>query len=382
MVGGAGAEAAPKIRFTAGNRGQFYLVLKQRVMRKLAAHGADRYGDWRLAVKGAVYGVCAAASYAALVTATRPPGVLLLLAVAYEVAVLLLAINIGHDAAHNAVSRRAWVNRLLQFVTFGLLGADAYLWRLRHVKSHHTFPNVNGCDIDIDENPFLRLSPNHPRRPWQRYQHLYAPLAYWVVALHTIFYQDFVYLRKRTLANMRDIRHPWWAYVQFAAGKALYLAATFVVPLSAIDLPAWQILLGVLIASGVSSILFVALLIGTHFAEEPAFPALDGAGRLPHDWAEHALLTAVDWSPTSRLAHFIAGGVNAHAAHHLFPTLCHVHYRAIAGIVRDTAQEFGLRYHVTTLPRMIASHFRFLRALGRDAVAPQKAPAGQACMVA
>jgi linoleoyl-CoA desaturase len=356
---------AGKIRFAAGNRGQFYLVLKQRVMRQLEAEGRTRYADRRLWAKGALLAAVAAASYATIVAGAQPPLVLLLLAIAYEVAVLLLAINVGHDAAHNALSPRPWVNRALQAATFSLLGADAYLWRLRHVKSHHTFPNVNGCDIDIDENPFLRLSPNHPRRPWQRYQHLYAPLAYWVVALHTIFYQDLVYLRKRALANMRDIRHPRWAYAQFALGKALYLATTFVVPLAAIDLPAWQILLGILIASGVSSILFVGLLIGTHFAEEAAFPALDAQQRLPHDWAEHALLTAVDWSPESRLAHSIAGGVNAHAAHHLFPTLCHVHYRAIVHIIRDTAQEFGVPYNVTTLPRMIASHFRFLRALGR-----------------
>jgi linoleoyl-CoA desaturase len=354
-----------KIRFGAGNRGPFYPVLRRRVMAHLAAHGADRYADWRLWTKSAAYATIALAAYGALLGGRFPGWAMLLLAVAYSGAVLLLAINLGHDGAHDVLSRHRWVNRVVQSASFALLGVNAYLWRLRHVKSHHSFPNVDGCDIDIDENAFLRLSPHHPRRPWQRYQHLYAPLAYLLVALHTIVYGDAVYLRKRRLANLDDIRHPWWAYLLFALGKLVYVTVTFALPIALIDRPWWQLLLGALFASGISSVLFVALLIGTHFSEQSVFPTLDGQRRLPHDWAEHALLTAVDWSPSSRVAAFVAGGVNAHAAHHLFPTLSHVHYRAISPIIRETAAEFGLRYNVTTLPKMIASHFRFLRLMSR-----------------
>ena len=57
----------------------------------------------------------------------------------------------------------------MQTASFTLLGANTYLWRLRHVKSHHNFPNVNGRDIDIDDTAFLRLSPNQPRRRYHRY---------------------------------------------------------------------------------------------------------------------------------------------------------------------------------------------------------------------
>ena len=360
----------PKIRFNTGNRAQFYHVLKQRVGTHLAARGADRYADRRVWLKGAIYTVIALTAYSSIVLNQVTGWIALIAAVAYGSAILLLAINLGHDAAHDTLSRKPWINRVVQSAIFALLGANSYLWRLRHVKSHHTFPNVNGCDIDIDENPFLRLSPNHPRRPWQRFQHLYAPITYWLVALHTIFYQDFVYLRKRQLANMIDIVHPWWVYALFVAGKVVYITVTFAVPIALVDLPWWQILLGALFASGASSILFVTLLIGTHFTEEASFPAVDENHRLPHSWAEHALLTAVDWSPSSRLAAFIAGGVNAHAAHHLFPSLSHVHYRELSAIIRQTAREFGVRYNETTLTKMLASHFRFLRSLSRDELQP------------
>jgi linoleoyl-CoA desaturase len=362
-----------KIRFQTGNRAAFYQTLKRRVNAHLAARRASRFADWRLWAKGLVYAAIACAAYAAILSNALPGWSLLAAAAAYSMAVLLLAINVGHDAAHDALSRKIWVNRVAQSAIFSLLGANAYLWRLRHVKSHHTFPNVNGCDIDIDENPILRLSPNHPRRPWQRFQHLYAPLTYWLVALHTVVYQDLVYLQKRRLANLRDIRHPWWAYPLFVIGKAVYITVTFALPLTFVDRPWWQVFLGALAASGISSILFIVLLIGTHFAEEAQFPAIDQHGCLPHDWAEHALRTAVDWSPDSRTAAFVAGGVNAHAAHHLFPTLSHVHYREISAIIRATAREHGVPYHVTTLPRLIASHFRFLRSLGQSDIPPRSA---------
>ena len=78
---------------------------------------------------------------------------------------------------------------------------NSYLWRLRHVKSHHVFPNVNDCDIDIDEYWWIRLSPNQPHLPHHRFQHLYAPLIFWLVNIHTTFYQDAVYLFKHLLTS-------------------------------------------------------------------------------------------------------------------------------------------------------------------------------------
>jgi hypothetical protein len=72
----------------------------------------------------------------------------------YGIASLLLAVNVGHDGAHASLARQAWINHVALYGSFMLIGADPYLWRMRHVRSHHVFPNVNGCDIDIDSNLF------------------------------------------------------------------------------------------------------------------------------------------------------------------------------------------------------------------------------------
>ncbi|MCD9013977.1 hypothetical protein K7P01_00515 [Fulvivirgaceae bacterium QH1ED-6-2] len=51
--------------------------------------------------------------------------------------------------------------------------------------------------------------------------------------------------------------------------------------------------------------------------------------------------------------------------HHLFPTICHVHYNKIASIVKSTALEFGLPYKSSrTFFQALVGHARILRQLG------------------
>ena len=339
--------------------------MRRRVQDYFARTGKSRYADSLVWAKGGAYLFIALLAYALILFGGYGPWGMLALANVYGIAALLLAINVGHDGAHAALSRHKWINDTILYASFMMIGADPYLWQLRHVRSHHVFPNVNGSDIDIDSNVFLRLSPNHEKRWYQRYQHLYAPFVFWLVDIHTVFIQDIQYLFKRELANMVDIKHPPSAYVGFVACKLAFLSIVFFIPALLLPLPWWEVLIGALLMSFVSSCLFVYLLIGTHFSEETAFPETDLSGQLEHDWATHAMLTSLDWNPYSRFAHAIAGGSNAHAAHHLFPNVSHTHYREITRIIAKVAAELDVPHHVTTFPRMIRSHFRFLKAMGR-----------------
>ncbi|QVL34048.1 acyl-CoA desaturase [Telmatocola sphagniphila] len=352
------------IRFET-ERNDFYKVLKQRVDEYFRQTGKSRFANGSTLVKGLVFGSLILASYTLILLHPFPLWTLLPLAFVFGVASLLMAINIGHDAAHQVLFKSRLGNEIVHGVSFALLGVSAYLWQMRHTKSHHIFPNVNGCDIDIDENPFIRLSPNQPWRKQFRFQHLYAPIAYIFVALYTIVYQDFAYLFKRRIANLTNITHPPYQYVVFGLCKAFYFVAILAVPIWILPLPWWQVVLGYLAMKAVASLVFVFLLIGTHFSAVTEFPAVAADGSVGHSWAIHNLVTACDWSPHSRIAHFFVGGVNAHASHHLFPRISHAHYRAIARIIEDTAKEFDVRYNHLTLPGIVYSHFQFLRKMGR-----------------
>jgi linoleoyl-CoA desaturase len=61
--------------------------------------------------------------------------------------------------------------------------------------------------------------------------------------------------------------------------------------------------------------------------------------------------------------------LNFQVEHHLYPRICHVHYKAISDIVQTTAEEYNLRYNSNpTFTGAIRSHIRFLKKLGREEV--------------
>ena len=348
----------PKIRFQQGNHSDFYRAVKVQVNDYFAQTGKMRLADHQVAMKAIGCFAVAAGAYALILSAAFSIWVMLVLALVCGIASWLLALNVAHDAAHDAVFRDRRLNRLTQFLCFCLLGADPYLWRLRHVKSHHVFPNVDGCDVSAESNVFLRLSPNHPRHRYQRFQHIYAPLIYSLNDIHTVFIQDFLCLFKHRLSNLNGIHRTVGDYLSFVGCKLAYISIVFLVPLLVLDLPWWQVLIGALAMSFVASSMAVYLLIGTHLAEETAFAEVAADGTIGHDWATHAMRTSLDWSPYSRIAQLVSGGANAHAAHHLFPNVCHIHYTAITRIIARAAHEYGVDHNTSTLPRMVRSHFR------------------------
>ncbi len=274
---------------------------------------------------------------------------------------LFLALNVGHDAAHGTVFKNRKFNRLLHWWTFNFLGVSSYLWELRHNNSHHLFPNVNGCDADIDENPLLRLSPNHPAKPWHRFQHLYALPIYGLVHLHLFLIQDFLYLRKQRLANLINIRHNAFQIAGLILGKIQYLVLNLVVPYWLLPYSLLQICAIFMLVSAAMSIAFVLPLIGTHFNDYVKFPQADAQGRLPGSFTSHQLETCLDWGIDSRTAFWFFGGINAHTAHHIFPSVNHTHYPAATRIIREVLQRQGLVHRHVSLFEMIRSHFRFLK---------------------
>jgi fatty acid desaturase len=54
----------------------------------------------------------------------------------------------GHEISHGAIVRTRWVQNLLLYVTFSIFCLSPHLWRVWHVRVHHTFTNRKGWDPD------------------------------------------------------------------------------------------------------------------------------------------------------------------------------------------------------------------------------------------
>jgi linoleoyl-CoA desaturase len=103
-----------------------------------------------------------------------------------------------------------------------------------------------------------------------------------------------------------------------------------------------------------------------HEVEETQFPLPDERGNIENSWAVHQLYTTADFGRENKLLSFLCGGLNFQVEHHLFPRICHTHYKPISDIVKKTAEEYSLRYNANPSFRgAILSHIRFLKKLGK-----------------
>ncbi len=339
----------------------FYQTLRKRVHKEL--DGLDfRTGKRSFWIKGLFW---ASVSYGAyiLLLMTESLLALIILYFIYQLAGLLIGFSLGHDASHQTAFKGKTSNAILHFFSFLTVGIDPMLWGLRHLRSHHLYANVEGSDIDIDKNPFLRLAPSHPWSTKHRYQHIYAPFVYMLALLHSVFIGDWVYLFSSEYAWMRKGVKKNHLYVRFFGFKLVYFSLILLLPSLITDYSFWVIFIIYVSSSAFTSLLFVIMLVGTHFFAEADYYDLKEE-RLYSTWAVHQLRTSCDWNPSSRIARYISGGSNCHAAHHLFPSICHTHYEKINPIIEQTTREFNFPYHKKSIFQMVRSHFLHLKNMG------------------
>jgi len=282
----------------------------------------------------------------------------------FQLAGLLIGFSLGHDASHNTAFRSKKRNQVLHFFSFLTVGIDPLLWGLRHIRSHHLYANVEGSDIDIDENPFLRLAPCHEKKGFHSFQHFYAPFVYMLALLHSVFIGDWIYLFSKKYEWMREGVNKKELLLRFFFFKVIYFLLVLILPVLFSKYNFGFVFIVYLSTSAFTSLLFVVMLVGTHFFEEALYPELND-NKLEDSWAVHQLKTSCDWNANNYIAQFLSGGANCHAAHHLFPNLCHTSYSLINPFIEAKAKECSLPYHNKTLLEMMKSHFRHLKKLGK-----------------
>ncbi|QDT01225.1 acyl-CoA desaturase [Adhaeretor mobilis] len=275
----------------------------------------------------------------------------------------LVAMNVTHDANHSAmfVARRA--NRAVGFLT-DVIGISSHVWRYVHNSRHHTYPNIEGADHDIDSGGVLRLSYDHPRRWWHRYQHLYFPL---------------VYLLNFSAHNLRDIRmfvtgrvdqHTQLPHmtagdrVAFCLGKLLCFLMLWALP--AVVCGWTTALAGLAVIAVVFNLTLATVFQLAHIVPDALTPPEFCRAGPTNTWSEHQLATTANFATQSRSIGWLVGGLNFQIEHHLFPRLPHTCYPLVSDYVRTTCQDHGVAYvEYPTFREALRQHAVALRTLGR-----------------
>jgi linoleoyl-CoA desaturase len=151
-----------KIKFQAGSSSLFFRSLDKEVDEMIEKNGLLKKAKRVLYIKTAFYILLFAGMYLSLYLIDHSSFISLALNyVLIGLTGILLAFNVSHDACHGSFSKNKKLNYWIYHLTFNLQGTNAYLWQMRHNASHHVFPNVV-VTLHIDNNPFLRLSPQYP----------------------------------------------------------------------------------------------------------------------------------------------------------------------------------------------------------------------------
>ncbi len=276
-----------------------------------------------------------------------------------------IGFNIGHDALHGAYAHRPWLNSLLGN-SFVLLGANTRIWKILHNLIHHSFTNIAGADGDLYPVKALRFHHSTEKIWMHRFQNWYAPVLYCFTSLVWVFRKDYSHFFKSEHCGQKYPSIKSGETLQLFMFKGLYYIAFLIIPLLVVNLAWWQILIGFLCLHAVAGFSLAIVFQLGHLVEGPDFDQ-DPETLIEGSWMVHQLRSAANFSTNNKLATWFFGGLNFQIEHHLFPKICHIHYPALAPIVRETATKYGLPYHsFDTFFGALRSHIRLLKKLGRD----------------
>jgi linoleoyl-CoA desaturase len=345
----------------------FFSVLNQRIQQHFKQSGTSRYANTEMVVKTMFMFALYTVPYALIVAGVPSSfGGLLLLYAIMGIGLAGIGLSVMHDANHGAYSRKQWVNQALGY-SLNVIGGHALTWKIQHNVLHHTFTNIHEADEDISPRGVLRLAPGSPWKPAHRYQHFYAWGLYCLLTLVWVFVKDFSRLRKYQAEGLLRTQHTTatreWTVLLLT--KAVYLLCIIVLPALVLPFPVWQILVCFLAMHAIAGFILSIVFQPAHVADGTAYPEPDTDGKLQNSWAVHQLHTTTNFAPGRKLFSWFVGGLNYQIEHHLFPGICHVHYRRIAPIVAGTAREFNLPYRsLPSFRKALVLHTQLLKKLG------------------
>ncbi len=281
-------------------------------------------------------------------------------------AVLTAAIgfNVMHDGVHGSFSSHKWVNKMAG-LSLNFLGANNFMWRIKHNIIHHTYTNIHTIDDDIEAKPLLRFCRAQKYYKVHRFQHWYFWAAYSLLYLWWVFFTDYKkYFLKRigsTPIGKMNLHH----HISFWLFKIFHVIVFILLPVYMVGFLPW--LSGFLIYALVSGFVLSIIFQLAHTVEDTSFPDIDKkTNSLGDEWALHQLKTTANFATRNKFLSWWVGGLNFQIEHHLFPKVSHIHYPAISKIIKSTCKDFGFPYIEYPKIRLaLISHIHHLKNLSR-----------------
>jgi linoleoyl-CoA desaturase len=359
------------IRFSQTNR-NFTNTLKARVDAYFKTNNIEKTANAKMVIKTIAMLSIYLVPYFLMVfnVLTFSPIMIFVLYIIMGIGMAGVGFSIMHDANHGSYSKNPKVNKALSFTMY-LLGGSPLNWQIQHNVLHHTFTNISGKDEDIDAPIWLlRFSPHSPHYKVHRYQYLYAWVFYSLITIMWSISKDFKQLARYEEMGLLKTKNT--SYKQeigkLIVAKLFYYSFALVIPLLFIQAPWWIILSAYVTMHVVCGLIISVVFQLAHVVPEMNFPMPDEKGMMEDDWSVHQLKTTANFARDNKVLSWFVGGLNHQIEHHLFPHICHIHYRDISKIVKETANEFNVMYmDIPSFRQAVRLHVRELKVLGQAA---------------
>lgn len=334
------------LRFNNSNR-QFYSEVKRRVDAYFKENQISKNGNFNMYLKTVVMFSGYFVPYFLILFGVGDSKLFwLVLSAIMGLAMAGIGLCVMHDANHGSYSRNTKFNKLLGAFSMSVLGGHSINWRIQHNVIHHTYTNVHEHDEDIAPRGFLRFEPHSKRNFLHRFQFLYAWFFYGMMTLMWSTSKDFrqlVRYHKRGLLKGAETTFAKELTKLIIAKTCYYgymLLPYFVIP----ELSFLEWLLGFVTLHYFAGLILAMIFQSAHVVEATEFPLPKEDGSLENNWAVHQMRTTMNFATKDPVFSWLVGGLNFQVEHHLFPTICHVHYPKISPIVESTAKEFNVPY--------------------------------------
>tara|TARA_B110001469_G_scaffold83238_1_gene78776 strand:+ start:4879 stop:6120 length:1242 start_codon:yes stop_codon:yes gene_type:complete len=247
--------------------------------------------------------------------------------------------GVMHDASHNAISNKSNINSLLSNIWNSLAFWDGQLWCKHHVFKHHTFTGDKDNDPDIIHfKPFIRKSEEEDKTKYIELSNKYPK----IVALFTTcifpgmfmgqgYLYNFVWLKRGYLWKMKLSSLYQYSILELAIKSFVLFSFLY----------GRNLCVFIAYAMG-ANITYFACIMPDHDTYETHENRVDA--KKTQDWGEMQVRHSGNFSTQNAWVCDMFGGINYQIEHHLFPTMCHVHFNKIKPLVEQTCLEFNIPY--------------------------------------
>ncbi len=355
-----------RIKFNTTDRPEFIKELRKRVNSYFKENNKSQHANTNMVIKTIfMLGLYFVPYFFIIFNITDNPWIVFGLWILMSFGMAGIGFSIMHDANHGAYSKNQTINKYLGYL-INLVGGSSVNWKIQHNVLHHTYTNIANHDEDID-GPLMRYAHKIKRLKAHRFQQFYAWFLYGLITISWTMKKDFIQLKrykKKDLIKTQNITYKK-AFFRLLGAKIFYISYVLAIPMIFSSQTWWLTLIFYFIMHFVCGIIISVTFQLAHVVSETEFPEPSIDGQIENGWAIHQLLTTANFARKNLLLSWFVGGLNFQIEHHLFPNICHVHYRKISKIVKNTAKEFGLPYYQNTLIGAIISHARHLTKLGK-----------------